>query len=91
MFPGFDGFLATAASTGGGACVSRSILPGRCGRLRARRALSGTTRRGFQVSIADLVVAAVASHHRRELFTLDQDFARIRKVLPLDLYEPMRL
>ena len=54
------------------------------GRARYRLA-----RQGFQASIADLVVATVASYHHRKLFTLDQDFGRIRKVLAFELFEPL--
>lgn len=43
-------------------------------------------RNGFQASVADLVVAATASYHRKTLLTLDDGFTRIRQALPLKLY-----
>lgn len=42
-------------------------------------------RGGFQSSIADLIVAACAAHHRRTLYTLDHAFRDIRKVLPFEI------
>lgn len=55
----------------------------RVGRARYRLA-----RKGFQVSVADMVVASVAAHHGRPLFTLDHDFQAIRKAMTLDLFRP---
>lgn len=42
-------------------------------------------RRGFQASIADLVIGVVAHCHQASLFTKDAHFASIAKVLPLRL------
>ena len=42
-------------------------------------------RKGFKASIADLIVAASASHHQAQLFTLDAAFQEIKTVLPLAL------
>ncbi|MBI4057034.1 MAG: PIN domain-containing protein [Elusimicrobia bacterium] len=47
-------------------------------------------KRGFQASIADLIVATTASYHRRHLFTLDHAFRDIAKVIPLKLLELAR-
>ncbi|MBI4669281.1 MAG: PIN domain-containing protein [Elusimicrobia bacterium] len=44
-------------------------------------------RRGFQESIADLIVATTAVYHKKSLFTLDGAFRRIRSVLPIELLE----
>ncbi|MBI3551451.1 MAG: PIN domain-containing protein [Elusimicrobia bacterium] len=41
-------------------------------------------RKGFEASIADLVVAASACHHRKTLFTLDHAFERIKGVIRID-------
>lgn len=45
-------------------------------------------RKGFQVSIADLIIAASAHHYQRRLFTLDTAFQEIKTVLPVVLMPP---
>ncbi|MBI3299708.1 MAG: PIN domain-containing protein [Elusimicrobia bacterium] len=52
----------------------------RVGAVRFRLA-----RRGFQASIADIVIGVVAHCYRASLFTKDAHFASIAKVLPLRL------
>lgn len=44
-------------------------------------------RRGFQASIADLIIAISASYYGKALFTLDHSFSRIKAVLPFELIE----
>lgn len=43
-------------------------------------------RRGFQMALVDLLIALTAAHHRTPLFSLDQDFQRMRPLLDLPLY-----
>ena len=42
-------------------------------------------RKGVQVGIPDLLIAITASEHQRVLFTKDQQFKAISKVIPLEL------
>ena len=42
-------------------------------------------RKGHQVGIPDLLIAVTASEHQRLLFTKDQQFKAISKVIPLEL------
>lgn len=44
-------------------------------------------REGFQASIADLVIAVSAGHHRKALFTLDGAFRTIRSAVPFELLD----
>jgi predicted nucleic acid-binding protein len=43
--------------------------------------------RGFTLTTVDVLIAAIAMDHNVELFTLDQDFARLAKFIPLKLYQ----
>ena len=43
--------------------------------------------RGLTLTTVDVLIAAIAVDHKVELFTLDQDFARLAKFIPLKLYQ----
>ena len=43
------------------------------------------TKKGYQVGIPDLLIAITASERQRVLFTKDQQFKAISKVMPLEL------
>ena len=43
------------------------------------------TKKGYQVGIPDLLIAITASEHQRVLFTKDQQFKAIAKIIPLEL------
>lgn len=47
-------------------------------------------RKGFQAGIADMVVAATASYHRKALLTLDQAFSHIQRALRFELVPIVR-
>lgn len=42
-------------------------------------------RKGQQVHLIDLWIALIAKEYNLSLFTLDKDFKRIRKIVPMDL------
>lgn len=43
--------------------------------------------RGLTLSTVDILIASLALQHGANLFTLDQDFRRLAKVIPLQLYQ----
>ena len=45
-------------------------------------------RKGIQGSTIDFLLSAVSVHERMLLFTLDRDFERYAKFIPLRLYQP---
>jgi predicted nucleic acid-binding protein len=44
--------------------------------------------KGVSVTTVDALIAAMALEYRARLFTLDQDFFRIARLTPLQLYTP---
>ena len=47
-------------------------------------------KKGFQIATLDIVLAALAIHHRIALYTLDKHFKWISKHSSLVLFEPMK-
>ena len=45
-------------------------------------------RKGHQASLVDLIIASTAAHHQVPLWTLDEDFASIQRVVRLPRYLP---
>jgi predicted nucleic acid-binding protein len=45
------------------------------------------SRKGYQASIADLVIGVTAVVHRKKLFTLDLQFKNIQSALPFQFYQ----
>lgn len=45
-------------------------------------------RHGYQVSMIDLIIASTAAHHHTPLWTLDEDFTVIHRVLSFPRYLP---
>jgi predicted nucleic acid-binding protein len=43
--------------------------------------------KGIQGSNTDFLICAVAARHQFAIFTIDEDFAHFRKILPIVLHE----
>ncbi len=53
---------------------------------RVAKARYRLARKGFQVSVADLIVAAGAAYHGKALWTLDKAFQQMKDVLGFELF-----
>jgi predicted nucleic acid-binding protein len=52
----------------------------------AAQAFNTCRANGVQGSNTDFLICAAATHHRLPIFTLDQDFLRYQRWLPIELY-----
>lgn len=56
--------------------------------VRAAEIFRMARSRGLTLTTVDTLIATLAMDHRAKLFSLDQDFSRLAKIVPLDLYQP---
>lgn len=47
-------------------------------------------KRGIQGPHVDFLICAVANNYELTIFTIDKDFSRYKKYLPITLYEPIK-